>query len=45
MEKLEGTGLPHYLSGFGNDFRVGQIVGESLYAAGGEGDADGNFDD
>ena len=45
MERLEGTGLPHCLGGFCNDFRAGEVIGESLHAAVGEGNADGDFDD
>jgi hypothetical protein len=45
MERLEGTGLPHCLGDFSNNFRAGEVVGESLHATGGEGDADDDFDD
>ena len=45
MKRLKGTGLPHFLGDCGNDLRVGEVVGKSLHAVGGEGDADDNFDD
>ena len=45
MKRLKGDWPSTFLGDCGNDPRVGEVVGKSLHAVSGEGDADDDFDD